>query len=56
MSNVFIEINVFDDGDDVGYSVVLDSDGEPVVLCDGSVRNKREAADAIISALRKTIR
>lgn len=54
--NTFVEINVFEDDDGVGYSAVLDSDGDPVVLCEGNVDTRRAAMDAICSALRKTIR
>lgn len=54
--NIFVEVNVFEDEDGIGYSAVLDSDGEPVVLCEGSVSNRREAMEAIYGALKKTIR
>lgn len=56
MSNTFIEVNIFEDEDGVGYSAVLDDDGEPVVLCEGNVSNRAAARDAIFSALSKTIR
>lgn len=54
--DIFIEINIFEDGDGFAYSAVLDSDGEPVVLCDGITDTRRAALDATYNHLKTIIR
>lgn len=52
----FIELNFIDTEDGVAYSAVLDSGGEPVVLCDGITNTGREALNAIFNHLKTVIK
>lgn len=55
--DIFVELNIYEQEDgQYAYTAVLDSDGEPVVLCDGAGGSRKEALDALVSVLTKTIR